>query len=59
MPPPVKEETADNMSEAEFKAWGEQAAAQRDTIRLLLEGTRDPEKQAELIERLREELNQH
>ena len=46
-----------NLSEAEFKAWGEQAAAQRDTIRLLLEGTRDPEKQTELIERLREELN--
>lgn len=46
-----------NMSEAEFKKWGEQAAAQRDTIRLLLEGTRESEKQAELIERLREELN--
>ena len=46
-----------NMSKAEFKTWGEQAAAQRDTIRLLLEGTRDPEKQTELIERLREELN--
>ena len=46
-----------NMSEAEFKSWGEQAAAQRDTIRLLLEGTSDPNKQAELIERLREELN--
>lgn len=46
-----------NMTEAEFKAWGAQAAAQRDTIRLLLEGTRDSEKQAQLIRRLQEELN--
>ena len=46
-----------NMSEDEFKAWGAQAAAQRDTTRLLLEGTRDPEKQAELLQRLKEELN--
>lgn len=46
-----------NMSEDEFKAWGAHAAAQRDTTRLLLEGTRDPEKQAELIQRLQEELN--
>ena len=46
-----------NMSEDEFKAWGAQAAAQRDTTRLRLEGTRDPEKQAELIQRLKEELN--
>lgn len=45
------------MSEAEFKAWGEQAAAQWDTTRLLLEGTREPKKQLELIEHLREELN--
>lgn len=46
-----------NMTEDEFKAWGAQAAEQRDTIRLLLEGTRDSEKQAELIQRLQEELN--
>ena len=46
-----------NMSEDEFKAWGAHAAAQRDTARLRLEGTRDPEKQAELIQRLKEELN--
>lgn len=46
-----------NMSEDEFKAWGAQAAAQRDTTRLRLEGTSDPEKQAELIQRLKEELN--
>ena len=46
-----------NMTEDEFKAWGVQAAAQRDTIRLLLEGTRDLEKQAQLIQRLQEELN--
>ena len=45
------------MSEDEFKAWGAHAAAQRDTTRLRLEGTRDPEKQAELIQRLKEELN--
>ena len=30
-----------NMSEDEFKAWGAHAAAQRDTTRLRLEGTRD------------------
>lgn len=46
-----------NMTEEEFKAWGAQAAAQRDTIRLLLEGTKDLEKRAELIQRLHEELN--
>ena len=46
-----------NMTEDEFKAWGAHAAAQRDTTRLRLEGTRDPEKQAELIQRLKEELN--
>ena len=46
-----------NMSEDEFKAWGTQAVAQRDTTRLLLEGTSDPEKQAGLIQRLQEELN--
>ena len=46
-----------NMTEDEFKAWGVHAAAQRDTTRLRLEGTRDPEKQAELIQRLKEELN--
>lgn len=46
-----------NMSEAEFKAWGAHAAAERDTVRLLLEGMGDPEKRAALIERLREELN--
>ena len=46
-----------NMTEEEFKAWGAQAVAQRDTARLRLEGTSDPEKQAELIQRLKEELN--
>ena len=46
-----------NMSAEEFKAWGEQAAAQRDTTRLRLEGTSDPEKQAKLFEQLREDLN--
>ena len=46
-----------NMTEEEFKAWGEQAAARRDTTLLRLEGTASPEKQAQLIEQLREELN--
>ena len=46
-----------NMSEDEFKAWGAQAAAQRDTTRLLLERTRDSEKRAELIRQLQAELN--
>ena len=46
-----------NMTEDEFKAWGEQAAAQRDTTLLRLEGTADPEGQAKLIEQLREQLN--
>ena len=46
-----------NMSEDEFKAWGAQAVAQRDSTRLLLERTRDPKKQAGLIQHLKEELN--
>ena len=46
-----------NMTEAEFKAWGEQAAAQRDTALLRLVGTASPEEQAKLIEQLREQLN--
>ncbi len=46
-----------NMSREDFGAWVEHAAAERDTVRLLLEGTSNPEKRAELIERLRAELN--
>ena len=46
-----------NLSREDFGAWVEHAAAERDTIRLLLEGTGDPEKRAELTERLRVELN--
>ncbi len=48
----------ENMSRENFGARVEHAAAQRDTVRLLLEGTNNPERRwAELIERLRAELN--
>lgn len=46
-----------NMSRDDFNAWVEFAAARRDTTRLRLEGTREPEEQARLIKQLREELN--
>lgn len=45
------------MSREEFNAWVEHAAAERDTIRLLVEGTGDPEKRVELTERMHAELN--
>jgi len=46
-----------SMTEDEFKAWGGEAVAQRDTALLHLEGTASPEEQAKLIEQLREQLN--
>lgn len=46
-----------NMSREEFNAWAEFAAERRDATLLLLEGARSAEEKAELIERLREELN--
>lgn len=46
-----------NMNREDFGAWVEHTASKRDTVRLLLEGTSDPEKQAELIEWLRAGLN--
>jgi len=46
-----------NMSRKDFNAWVEFAAGRRDTTLLLLEGTKSAEEKAELIERLREELN--
>ncbi len=44
-------------SREDFNTWVEFAAGRRDTTLLLLEGTRSAEEKAELIERLREELN--
>lgn len=46
-----------HMSREDFNAWVEQAAAKRDSTILLLETTENAEKQAALIEELREELN--
>ncbi len=46
-----------NMNREDFNAWVEFAAGRRDTTLLLLEGMRDPDQRAGLIERLREELN--
>ena len=47
-----------NMSEAEFKAWGEQAAAQRDFTIELLKATKSEEKKMQYIMKLRNKLNQ-
>lgn len=46
-----------NMSRKDFNVWVEKAAAKRDTAILLLEATKEAEKRAALIEKLREELN--
>ncbi len=46
-----------NMNREDFNAWVEFAAGRRDTTLLLLEGMRDPDQRARLIERLWEELN--
>ena len=46
-----------NMSQEEFNAWVEMAAAKRDTAVLLSEATRDAGERAALIEELREQLN--
>lgn len=46
-----------NMSREVFNAWVERAAAKRDSIILLLKATKKAEKQAALIEDLRQELN--
>lgn len=46
-----------NMSEAEFKAWVEHAAAQRDFTIELLKVAKSEEERARQIEALREDLN--
>jgi len=46
-----------NMSQNDFNAWVEFAAARRDTTCLKLEGTRETEVQAKLIAQLKEDLN--
>lgn len=46
------------MSEAEFKAWGEQAAIQRDFTIELLKSEKSEGEKAQYIMKLREELNQ-
>jgi len=45
------------MRREDFDAWVEFAADRRNTTLLLLEGIKSAEKKAELIERLRGELN--
>lgn len=47
-----------NMSEAEFKVWGEQAAADRDRAIEQLETAADAELGASIIQQLKEKLNQ-
>jgi len=46
-----------NMNREDFNAWVKLAAGWRDATLLLLEGMRDLDQRARLIERLREELN--
>lgn len=46
-----------NMSEAEFKAWGEQAAADRDSAIEQLKATADAALSASIIQQLKEKLN--
>ena len=46
-----------NMSADEFKAWGEQAAADRDTAIEQLESTADAALSAAIIQQLKERLN--
>ena len=47
-----------NMSEAAFKAWGEQAAADRDAAIEQLRATTDAALSASIIQQLKEKLNQ-
>lgn len=47
----------ENMSEAEFKAWGEQAAADRDSAVEQLRTTADAALSASIIQQLKEKLN--
>ena len=46
-----------NMSEAESKAWGEQAAADRDSAIEQLKATADAALSASIIQQLKEKLN--
>lgn len=46
-----------NMSEAAFKAWGEQAAAERDTAIEQLKTTADAALRASITQKLKENLN--
>ncbi len=46
-----------NMSETEFKAWAAQAAVERDAAIKQTKATIDAAMKAQIIERLREELN--
>ena len=46
-----------NMSETEFKAWATQAASDRDAAIEQITPETDAELKAQIIERLREELN--
>lgn len=46
-----------NMSQAEFKAWGERAAAERDAAIERLRETADAALSASIIQQLKEDLN--
>lgn len=46
-----------NMSQAEFKAWGERAAAERDAAIKRLRETADAALSASIIQQLKEGLN--
>lgn len=46
-----------SMSQAEFKAWGEQAAVERDAAIERLKTTADAALRASIIQKLKEDLN--